>query len=99
MWSHVPTCGQQLYTEGARGFPTNGQQILSTAAPHIATYGQHLLQDLLMILGPSSNNYTSSASCCFQMRQTITSVAGRNLPHMQPVTFSHEVNNIFSSGS
>ena len=37
MWSHVPTCGQQLYTEGARGFPTNGQQILSTAAPFIAT--------------------------------------------------------------
>jgi hypothetical protein len=62
MWSHVPTCGQQLYTEGVRGFPTNGQQILSTAAPHIATYGQHLFQDLLVILGTSSNNYTSSVS-------------------------------------
>jgi len=37
MWSHIPTCGQQLYTEGARGFPTNGQQILSKSAPYIAT--------------------------------------------------------------
>jgi hypothetical protein len=62
MWSHVPTCGQQLYTEVARGFPTNGQQILSTAAPYIATYGQHLLQDLLVIFGTSSDNYTSIVS-------------------------------------
>ena len=99
MWSHIPTCGQQLCTEGARGFPTNGQQILSTAAPHIATYGQHLLQDLLVILVPSSNNYTSSVSLCFQMRRALTSVADRNVPHMRPVNYSRAVTNIFSSES